>query len=76
RAIGLSHIEDLVSIKDERRRARAERIVLRLAKLLILNRSRIVKGADYASMLRQAVEDESNKTDNNREGDGDRAGTN
>jgi 5-methylthioribose kinase len=60
RTIGLSHIEDLVSIKDERRRGRAERIVLRLAKILILNRSRVVKGADYASMLRRAVEDEKN----------------
>lgn len=58
RTIGLSHIENLTGIKDETRRARVERVVLRLAKGLILNRDRVVKGADYTSMLRQAVEDE------------------
>ncbi|MDR2433422.1 MAG: S-methyl-5-thioribose kinase [Treponema sp.] len=60
RTIGLSHIEDLVSIEDEKRRARAECLVLRLAKLLILNRDRVVRGADYILMLQQAVEDEKN----------------
>ncbi|MDR0718950.1 MAG: S-methyl-5-thioribose kinase [Treponema sp.] len=58
RTIGLSHIEDLAGIADEKRRARVERIVLRLAKLLILNRYRVVNGAGYTLLLRQAVDDE------------------
>jgi 5-methylthioribose kinase len=60
RTIGLSHIEDLVSIKDGKRRARAERLMLRLSKRLILNRNRIVRGSDYTSELKQTIEDDKN----------------
>jgi 5-methylthioribose kinase len=58
RTIGLSYIEDLVSIKDGKRRARAERLVLRLSKRLILNRNRILNGSDYIAELKQAIEDD------------------
>jgi len=47
RTIGLSHIADLETIKDEERRARAERLMLRLSKYFILNRANIRTGEDY-----------------------------
>jgi 5-methylthioribose kinase len=54
RTIGLSYIFDIVNIKDETRRARAERLMLRLAKYLILNRASIKTGDAYIEALTQA----------------------
>jgi 5-methylthioribose kinase len=51
RTIGMSYVEDLVGIKDENIRARAERLMLCLSKYLLLNRAAIKIGGDYAAAL-------------------------
>ena len=50
---GMANNKDITSIADEKKRARAERIIVTLAKNYIMNRDRFTSGADY----RRAIED-------------------
>ncbi len=50
---GMANNKDITSIADEEKRARAERIIVTLAKNYIMNRDRFTSGADY----RRAIED-------------------
>ncbi|MDR3170946.1 MAG: S-methyl-5-thioribose kinase [Treponema sp.] len=63
RTIGLSYLPDLINIQDEARRARTERIMLRLAKDLILNRASIKSGTDYTAALKRATATEEAESD-------------
>ncbi|MFP3042161.1 S-methyl-5-thioribose kinase [Treponema primitia] len=58
RTIGMSYVEDLVGIKDESRRERAERLMLRLSKYFTLNRKKIRTGEDYISAVKHTVFEE------------------
>ena len=59
RMVGLANVKDITSITDEVKRARAERIVIRLAKDYIMNRDRFRTGADYTQAIARAVHTES-----------------
>lgn len=54
RIIGLAHVKDITSIADPERRARAERILLRTAKMLIMRRVAHRDGADFVETLKAA----------------------
>ena len=51
----MANNKDITTIADEEKRARAERIIVTLAKNYILNRSRFVSGADYRKAIEEAI---------------------
>jgi len=53
--LNLSDVKDITSIPDEKKRARAERIVITLAKDYIMNRTSFKCGADYRKAIETAV---------------------
>lgn len=55
RIVGLANVKDITGIPDEAKRARAERIVLRLAKDYIMNRDSFRSGADYMNAIQRAI---------------------
>lgn len=55
RIVGLANVKDITGIPDEAKRARAERIVLRLAKDYIMNRDSFQSGADYMNAIQGAI---------------------
>lgn len=55
RIVGLANVKDITSIPDDAKRARAERIVLRLAKDYIMNRDSFRSGADYMNAIQRAI---------------------
>lgn len=55
RTVGLANVKDLTTIPDEGKRARAERIMMYLAKDCILNRSAFRCGRDYLDALTRAM---------------------
>ena len=55
RIVGMANNKDITTIADEEKRARAERIIVTLAKNYILNRSRFVSGADYRKAIEEAI---------------------
>jgi len=56
RAVGMATVKDLTSIPDEKKRARAERIVIMLAKDYIMNRETSFRsGADYRNAIQKAI---------------------
>lgn len=59
RMVGLANVKDITSIPDEAKRARAERIVIRLAKDYIMNRDTFRSGMDYVKAIEKAVKAES-----------------
>lgn len=59
RMVGLANVKDITSISDSAKRARAERIVIRLAKDYIINRCSFRSGSDYLAAIRRAVKAES-----------------
>lgn len=56
RIVGMAKVKDITSIEDEKKRIRAERICIILAKDCIKNRERFQSGADYMSAIQKAVE--------------------
>ncbi|MCU6760867.1 Methylthioribose kinase [uncultured Roseburia sp.] len=59
RMVGLANVKDITSITDESKRARAERIVIRLAKNYIMNRTHFLCGNDYIQAIKKAIAAES-----------------
>lgn len=55
RTVGMANVKDITSIPDEKKRARAERIVITLAKDYIMNRTSFKCGADYRKAIETAV---------------------
>ena len=55
RIVGMANVKDITTIPDEAKRARAERIMVYLAKDCIMNRGSFAKGDDYLDALRRAV---------------------
>lgn len=56
RIIGLAHVKDITSISDERKRVRAERICLTVAKDFIKKRKGYRKGEDFLNSLKRVTE--------------------
>ena len=59
RMVGLANVKDITSIPDEAKRARAERIVIRLAKDYIMHRTDFCSGSDYLTAIQKAIAAES-----------------
>lgn len=58
RMVGLANVKDITSITDEQKRARAERIVIHLAKDYIMNREHFLCGDDYIQAIQKAIQKE------------------
>ena len=56
RIVGMANVVDITSIKDEDKRARAEKIVIALAKNYIMNRDEFKTGQDYIDAINKAIE--------------------
>ena len=57
RTVGMANVKDITSISDEKKRARAEKIIITLAKDYIMNRETSFKsGADYINAIEKAIE--------------------
>lgn len=56
RTVGMANVKDITSIADENKRARAEKIIITLAKDYIMNRETSFKsGADYINAIQKAI---------------------
>ncbi|MFV0240215.1 MAG: S-methyl-5-thioribose kinase [Lacrimispora sphenoides] len=55
RTVGMANVIDITTIPDEEKRARAEKIVITLAKNYIMNRRSFRSGADYLNAIKEAV---------------------
>ncbi len=55
RTVGMANVKDITSILDPDKRARAEKIVITLAKKYILNRDSFLSGADYRKAIEEAI---------------------
>ncbi len=55
RIVGMANVIDITTIPDEAKRARAERIVITLAKKYIMNRDTFRCGADYLTAIKEAA---------------------
>ncbi len=56
RTVGMANVKDITGISDEKKRARAERIIITLAKDYILNRETSFRsGADYRDAIQKAI---------------------
>lgn len=56
RMVGMANVKDITTIADEEKRARAEKIIITLAKDYIMNRETSFKsGADYRNAIERAV---------------------
>ncbi|HVP18102.1 MAG TPA: S-methyl-5-thioribose kinase [Spirochaetia bacterium] len=55
RIVGIAHVKDITSIKDEAQRLRAERLCITAAKRYIRERDRITTGSDYLDVLFKAA---------------------
>ena len=55
RTVGIANVKDITSIKDTAKRARAERIILTLAKMCIMKRNCFQCGHDYRRAIEQVV---------------------
>jgi len=52
----MANVKDITTIENEGKRARAERIVVTLAKECILQRNHFKCGQDYLAAIQRAVE--------------------
>ena len=52
---GMANVKDITSIQDEKKRARAEKIVVTLAKNYIINRASFQSGEDYRKAISEAI---------------------
>ncbi|SET70652.1 S-methyl-5-thioribose kinase [Lacrimispora sphenoides] len=55
RTVGMANVIDITTIPDEEKRARAEKIVITLAKNYIMNRRSFQSGADYLNAIKEAI---------------------
>lgn len=55
RMVGMANVKDITTIPDENKRARAEKIIITLAKNYIMNRDSFVSGADYKKAIEAAI---------------------
>jgi len=55
RTDGMANVKDITTISDEKKRTRAERIVITLAKDCIMHRSSFRCGQDYLDAIQRAV---------------------
>ena len=55
RVCGMANNKDVTSIQDEAKRARAERIIVTLAKNYIMNRESFTSGAAYRKAIEEAI---------------------
>ncbi|MDF2842261.1 MAG: 5-methylthioribose kinase [Herbinix sp.] len=55
RTVGMANVKDITSIPDLDKRARAEKIVITLAKKYIMNRDSFLSGADYRKAIEEAI---------------------
>ncbi len=55
RTVGMANVKDITSIPDLDKRARAEKIVITLAKKYIMNRESFLSGADYRKAMEEAI---------------------
>ena len=55
RTVGMANVKDITTIPDEKKRARAEKIVITLAKDYIMNRESFVSGNDYKKAIEKAI---------------------
>jgi len=55
RTVGMANVKDITSIADESKRARAEKILIILAKNYIMNRQSFVSGKDYRRAIQKAI---------------------
>ena len=53
--LDLQAVKDITTIPDEKKRARAEKIVITLAKDYIMNRESFVSGNDYKKAIEKAI---------------------
>lgn len=56
RIVGMANVIDITTILDEKKRSRAEKIVITLAKNYIMNRKSFCCGADYRKAIKEAVD--------------------
>lgn len=55
RTVGMANVKDITTIPDEEKRARAEKIVITLAKDYIMNRTGFKSGSDYRKAIEAAI---------------------
>lgn len=55
RTVGMANVKDITKIPDEDKRARAEKIIITLAKNYIMNRETFLSGADYRKAIEEAI---------------------
>ncbi|MCT8977942.1 S-methyl-5-thioribose kinase [Clostridium sp. CX1] len=56
RTVGMANVKDITTIPDEGKRARAEKMVITLAKNYIINRDKFKTGADYRRAINEVIE--------------------
>ena len=55
RTVGMANVKDITSIKEEEKRARAEKIIITLAKDYIMNKEKFVNGAAYRKAIEETI---------------------
>ncbi len=55
RTVGMANVKDITTIPDPEKRARAEKIIITLAKNYIMNRDSFLSGADYRRAIEEAI---------------------
>jgi 5-methylthioribose kinase len=55
RTVGMANVKDITTITDPEKRARAEKIIITLAKKYIMNRENFLSGADYRKAIEEAI---------------------
>lgn len=56
RTVGMANVKDITTIADKDKRARAEKMVITLAKNYIMNREKFKTGADYRKAINEVIE--------------------
>lgn len=56
RVVGMANNKDITSIQDEEKRARAERIIITVAKNYVMNRTEFTSGEAYRNAIKEAIE--------------------
>lgn len=56
RTVGMANVKDITTIPDEGKRARAEKMVITLAKNYIINRDKFKTGADYRRAINEVIQ--------------------
>lgn len=56
RTVGMANVKDITTISDQDKRARAEKMVITLAKNYIINRDKFKTGADYRKAINEVIE--------------------